>query len=240
MTHPGNKSQFFFPQFYVLAGLAICVFLGVPRSLAQSPSDPAVPSTPATTTPAPQTPDSETPAKPPAKPKHVITNDDLPSNSPSGATAKDGKIMPGPSRLVDCDASCEHAARNYLGYDSDNEGLWRSQIDKARADLLADNEWRGLLNQAIAQTNYYCNFLAQQSQKTAPSSNDYRAQVQRSRNSEYFEYTQRNLQASIEGTMNRMQQRIQEVQVLSPVRAAMMYVQADRIFERDCDSAGSR
>ena len=205
---------------------------------AQSTSD----SSPApTATPAPvEAPSPAASVKPPAKPKHVITNDDLPSSSSAGTTGKNGTYIPGPSRLLDCDASCEHAARNYLGYDSENEGQWREQIGGARNDLASDNEWRGLLNQGIAQVNYYCNFLAQQSQKTAPSSKDYRAQAQRSQNSEYFEYTERNLRQSIEGTMNRMEQRIQEVAVLSRVRAALMYVQADRIWDQGCGAAGSR
>lgn len=205
---------------------------------AQSSSDP--PPAP-TAAPAPvQAPSPDASAKPPAKPKRVITNDDLPSGSSAGTTGKNGAYIPGPSHLLDCDASCEHAARNYLGYDSENEEQWHEQIGKARNDLASDNQWRGLLNQGIAQAKYYCNFLAQQSQKTAPSSKDYRAQVQHSQNSAYFEYTERNLRQSMEGTMNRMEQRIQEVAVLSRVRAAMMYVQANRIWDQGCDAAGSR
>jgi hypothetical protein len=227
---------------YLLPFAYALVSLGATRACAQSNANPDSSTTPAPTAfPAPaQAPASDASAKPAVKPKHIYTNDDMPSGSSGGTRGKDGLIMPGPSRLMDCDASCEHAARHYLGYDSSNDGEWREQIVKARSDLASDNQWRGLLNQAIQQTHYYCNFLAQQSQKTAPSSKDYNAQVQRSQNSEYFEYTERNLRASMEGTMNQMEQRIQEVTNLSRVRAALMYVQADRIWNQDCGDAGSR
>ena len=226
-----------FQHFTLSACALVFVFLSAPVARAQSSSDPAPAAAPAASTA--QAPSSDASAKSPVKPKHVYTNDDLPSSSSGAARGKDGLIIPGPSRLLDCDASCEHAARNYLGYDSENEGEWREQIVKARQDLVSDNEWRGLLNQGIAQVNYYCNLLAQQEQKTAPSNKSYNAQVQRYQNREYFEYTERNLRQSMEGTMNRMQQRIQEVAVLSRVRASLMYVQADRIWNQGCDEAGS-
>jgi hypothetical protein len=244
MTHRNDKVNRLSTQFYLLASLLLCVFFTTPSLHAQATSDPAPAAAPAASpapaAPSAQSPASDTPAKPPAKPKHVFTNDDMPSTSSGGTVGKDGKIMPGPSSLLNCDASCEHAARNYLGYDSENEGEWREQIVKARSDLASDNQWRGMLNQGIAQVKYYCNFLAQQSQKTAPSNKSYNAQVQRSQNSEYFEYTERNLRASMEGTMNQMEQRIQEVAVLSRVRAALMYVEADRVWNQGCDELGSR
>jgi len=127
-----------------------------------------------------------------------------------------------------------------MGVDSSNEAEWRIQIVKARRDLVEDNQWRGMLSQAIQQSNTYCNFLLQQSQQSAPSGNDYRSRVQRAQNSEYFENMGRTLRQGLDATMTRMQQHIQEVQVLSPVRAALMYVQGTRIFDRTCDSPGKR
>jgi len=227
-----------FPHRTLPACTFLFILLNASLARAQSNSSPAPAPSPAAATVQAPIPDAS--AKPPAKTKHVITNDDLPSSSSGAVRDKDGLILPGPSRLLNCDASCEHAARNYLGYDSENEGEWREQIVKARSDLGSDNEWRGLLNQGIAQVHYYCNFLAQREQKTAPASKSYSAQVQRAQNKEYFEYTERNLRQSMEGTMNRMQQRIQEIAVLSRVRAAMMYVQADRIWNQTCEGAGSR
>jgi hypothetical protein len=59
--------------------------------------------------------------------------------------------------------------------------------------------------------------------------------MQRARNQQYFENMDRTLQQGLESLANRCQNRIGEVQALSPVRAAMMSVQLSRIAERNCD-----
>jgi len=218
-----------FRRFLPLACIGTSLFLIPLSSRAQNSS-----------TPAPETPTTDSAKKPtpPAKPKHVITNEDLEPRS--NANAKDGKFLPGESSLLICDTSCEQAARSELGYDSDNEAEWRVQIGRARRDLLEDTTWRGMLSQAIQQSNYYCNFLLQQTQQTAPSGNDYNSQVQRARNANYFENMDRTLKQGLQSTMNRMQEHMKEVQVLSPVRAAMMSAQTTRIFDRTCEFPAKR
>lgn len=202
-------------------------------STTSPPANPA----PAVASPAPATGASQKPTAP-AKPKHVITNEDLEPHSANGT--KDDKFHPGEGSLLTCDSSCEQAARNELGYDSDNEAEWRVQIVRARRDLVEDAAWRGLLSQAVQQTKYYCNFLLQESQQTAPSGNDYSSRSQRARNADYFENMGRTLRQGLESLTNRMQEHIQEVRVLSPARAAMMNAQATRILNRDCELPGNR
>ena len=217
---------------------AALFFLFPPVSNGQTSADPPPSSpAPAVASPAPPTGASEKPAAP-AKPKHVITNEDLEPHSPNGQ--KDDKFLPGEGSLLLCDSSCEQAARNELGYDSDNEAEWRVQIVRARRDLVEDAAWRGLLSQAVQQTKYYCNFLLQESQQTAPSGNDYNSRSQRARNANYFESMGRTLQQGLESLSNRIQEHIQEVRVLSPARAAMMTAQATRILERACELPGNR
>ncbi|HWN74995.1 MAG TPA: hypothetical protein VNO13_04575 [Candidatus Udaeobacter sp.] len=218
---------------------AAALFVLFPRvSNGQSSTDPP-PANPApvAASPAPAAGASQKSASP-AKPKHVITNEDLEPHSANDV--KDGKFIPGEGSLLTCDSSCEQAARNELDYDSDNEAEWRVQIVRARRDLLEDTAWRGLLSQAVQQTNYYCNFLLQESQQTAPSGNDYNSRAQRARNANYFENMGRTLRQGLESLTNRMQEHIQEVRVLSPARAAMMTAQATRILDRTCELPGDR
>lgn len=208
---------------------------------AQSPSSPATP--PATTptqTFSSQDPATDPSSKPatPAKPKHVITNEDIERRPATGPAEE--LTLPGASPLLNCDSSCEQEARASLNYDDDNEGEWRVQVAPARRELATDSNWRGMLSQGIQQTRYYCNFLYQQQQQNAPSGNNWNARQQRARNAKYFQDMDRALRQGIENTLSRMQDRIREVEVLSPVRAAMMSVQAQRIFERDCDPSGTR
>jgi hypothetical protein len=173
-----------------------------------------------------------------AKPKKVITNDDLEPRSAAGATDK--MITGAASSLLNCDPSCEQQARELLGYDADYEAEWRMQVVRARRDLVADGEWRGMLLQSIDQVRTYCNFLAQESQKTAPSGNSWDAQVQRARNAKYFESMGNALRQGLQSSVNRMNNHIKEVGELSPARAAMMNVQANRIFDRTCDQPPQR
>lgn len=190
-------------------------------------------SAPAGAQPAPKDSASKVATRP--KPKKVLTNDDLDTHSNAGLSSG-GRILTGDSSsLLTCESVCEQQARGQLGYDSDREGEWQMQVANARRDLAADTEWRNLLSQTIQQTRTYCNFLDQQSRKTAPNNNSYDAQVQRARNQQYFENMDRSLQQGLESLANRGQNRIQEVQALSPVRAAMMTVQLSRIAERNCD-----
>jgi hypothetical protein len=214
--------------------------LALNTPVAEAQSAPATsaanPDAPATPQPPPADP-AQKPAAP-AKPKHVITNDDI---DPHPTTSRDGKIVTGDnSSLLNCDATCEQEARNDLGYDSDYEAEWRVQIVKARQDLIDDSAWRGMLSQAIQQTDNYCNFLLQQTQQTAPSGNDYRSKVLQSKNAQYFENMDRTLRQGLQTTMNHMQDHLREVQTLSPVRAALMYVQGERIFSRNCEFPGKQ
>ena len=208
---------------------------------AQSPPSPATATAPMSTQTlsgqGSATDRSPTPATP-AKPKHVITNEDI-EHRPNVGSAEE-LTLPGASPLLGCDSSCEQEARASLSYDDDNEGEWRVQVAQARRELATDSNWRGMLSQGVQQTRSYCNFLYQQQQQNAPSGNDWNARQQRARNAKYFEDMDRALRQGMQNTLSRMQGRIREVEVLSPLRAAMMSVQAQRIFERDCDPPGAR
>ncbi len=226
------------PQLGPLACVAVVfVFFPCISNGQTSTTPPPANLAPPVAAPAPATGATQKPA-PPAKPKRVITNDDLEPHSANGA--KDDKFIAGEGSLLACDSSCEQAARSELGYDSDNDAEWRVQIVQARRDLIEDTAWRGLLSQAVQQSNYYCNFLLQESQQTAPSGKNYNSRQQRARNANYFENMGRTLRQGLESLTNRMQEHIQEVRVLSPARAAMMSAQATRILDRTCELPGSR
>ena len=178
---------------------------------------------------------------PPAKPKKIITNDDLEPH-PAGAQAgSGGKVIVGaPASFLNCETACEQEARAALGYDADREPEWQMQVVNARRDLAADAEWRRLLSQAIRQTNDYCNFLVLRSQKVAPSGNSYNARVQRAEAEQYFENTDRNYQTGLKTLVIALNNRIREVSELAPARAAMMNVQASHILDRNCDSSAQQ
>ena len=206
------------------------------RLSAQSPTTPAQAPTadPKDSAPKPSTP---------AKPKKVITNEDLEARRPAAGPppAAVGKTAVTDSNsLMKCDASCEQEAREEAGYDEDREADWRMQIVSARNELAADTAWRELLWQAIQQTTSYCNLLAQESQKVSPSSKTWDAGVQRARAEQYYESMEHSLQQNLQSVAGRMNSKIQSVSELSPVRAALMSVQASRILGRECELPSRR
>jgi hypothetical protein len=216
-------------------GCAVLFLFLAWRLPAQSPATPAQPP------PAGQK-DSAPKASAPAKPKKVITNEDLePRSAPSQTPAGAGKtIVTDSNSLMKCDATCEQEARQEAGYDEDREAEWRMQIVSARSELAADSAWRELLGQAIQQTTSYCNLLAQESQKVSPSSNTWNARVQRARAEQYYENMEHSLQQSLQAVTGRMNSTIESVSELSPVRAALMRVQASRILGRECELPSRR
>jgi hypothetical protein len=212
------------------------------QGIAQSPETRAAaptnqPSGAATSSPPVATADKEAAATPPpkpaasAKPKKVITNEDLERRSDNAAR----KALDGDSgSWLNCEASCEQQAREEAGYNTDRDAEWQMQIINARRELAADLAWRQMLMEAIQQSNTYCNFLSQQSQKVSPSGNGYQARVQRTKTDQYFQTMDSVLKQKLQTLANQMTQHTNEVGALSPVRGAMMYVQGTRILQRTC------
>ncbi len=229
------------------AGCCATLFLyAISRVNAQSADAPVSPPTsqqpPESVSGAPQKDSAPTPAstpKPtaPTKAKKVITNDDLePHASGQSHAAANGDS----GSYLTCEATCEQEAREEAGYDADREAEWQMQIVNARRELAADVEWRRLLLQAIDQSNRYCNFLSQQSQKVAPSGNSYSARLQRAKADQYFQNMDKTLQQGLQNLAAQMTRHTNEVGELSPVRGAMMHVQGERILQRTCQFPGIR
>jgi ABC-type uncharacterized transport system involved in gliding motility auxiliary subunit len=230
------------------AGLLIFTLLSCSCSLSPSlmaQSSSSTPSSPVpapSTTPAPESAASQSdPPKQSAassKPKHVITNEDLERKSARPSSA--GKVITSDnSPLLNCEAACEQQAREQFGYGPDRESEWQLQVVQARRDLPADSEWSVLLGQSIQQLDTYCTFVAQASQVVSPSGNDFRSRTARAKADQYFENMDRTLRQNLQSTFSRMQSHVQDVSALYPVRAALMYVQANRIIDRSCEALGS-
>lgn len=222
----------------------LCVLcLTAPLPAQTQPAPPPTTSTAANAqTPAQSGTSAATQTKPAAtKPKHVITNEELEPHTIPGAAPKGEKNRAADSAaLLACDSTCEQDARDQLGYGVDYEAEWRAQIVEARRDLSADAEWRGMLGQALQQTNSYCKFQLQQSRQLSSNRSDFRSQMQRAKNAQYFENMDRALRQQLDSTANRMQNHTEEVQLISHVRAALMAVQANRIVSRPCTDTEPR
>ena len=220
--------------FWLSPALLGCLVLVLPLcATSQSPT----PSGSSASLSSPAQSQGAAPAKPTAsvRPKHIITNEDLEPKTHATPSTNDRVLMNDNSPLFNCEAPCEQVAREQLGYGPDQEPEWRLQIVPARRELAADADWRGLLGQSIQQLNTYCTFLAQASQQVSPSGDDWNSRVQRVKHERYFEQMDKVLRQNLDATFSRLQSRIQEVSVLSPVRAALMTAQANRITNQSCE-----
>jgi hypothetical protein len=171
----------------------------------------------------------------PAKPRKVITNDD-PEFQHSVRPRALGEITPHSGRefLFGCDLDCERQAKEILQYGPDQEADWQMQLVSAHRDLSKDQAWRETLWRLIQVDYTACSFQEQQAHDLQPSGNDFNSRMQRAQREQYFKSWAESLRMDLDSASRSVNGRIQEVNALFPVRAAMMQVQASRIGNLSC------
>jgi hypothetical protein len=175
------------------------------------------------------TPDDSA-AQKPAKPRKVITNDDIDAAHARAAQGiageqKAGDFIPATGA---CDEDCAREVRQQMGYGPEQEGEWQFQLVAARRNLAKDTRWRQVsyeLNQAV---QLYCGFMDQQRTAVLPSGNGWSAAQERAERQRYAENMGRTLSQKLSNATAATNRYIGETGQLEPVRAAMMNVLASR------------
>lgn len=168
----------------------------------------------------------------PAKPHKVITNEDI-----DAAHARDGgkigdngkyaaPIFGGPV----CDAECAFQAHEQLGFEPDQEGEWQMQLAAARRNISADSAWMSAYRNAAQKEKMYCDFVTQEQETILPEGNDYWARVDHAKHQQYAENMGRTLSMGVQGAANQINQLIETVRPVDPVRAVIMSVISDQVF----------
>jgi hypothetical protein len=238
---PGNSIVDFAP----LRGFALCFFLfffhGSPVRATQQSTSPAPNSQAQQPGVAQAPPDANKPAaaipspQQPAKPHKVITNDDIKAfharDNAKVAAGKDAGIFP----TGECDADCTQLVREELGFGPEQEGEWQFRLATARQALGADSQWRADQLELSRVEKESCDFQYQLQSATLPSGNDWNSGVERARRQEYAENMGRTLAQGISNATARMNQHINDVRGLDPVRAAMMEVLESRLMNSCSD-----
>jgi hypothetical protein len=221
-----------------LAGaFAIFIFLAPRSTAAQSgPSGGSAPVAPADAPkssgekPAPPA-ENSAPAKP-AKPRKVITNDDI-----DAAHARDASQIGGNGKYAAsifgsalCDEECAHQTHDQLGFEPEQEGEWQMQLAAARRALGTDSTWLRAYGNASQKEKMYCDFVTQEQNTILPEGNDYWARVDRAKHQQYAEDMGRTLSQGVQGAANQINQLIEGVQPVDPVRAAIMGVISYQVF----------
>jgi hypothetical protein len=82
----------------------------------------------------------------------------------------------------------------------------------------------------------YCTFLDQQRKAPPPSGNDFQSQFERAKQDQYTSDMDHTLNVGVQGVRTNMDRMIDEAQQTEPVRAAIMRVLAQRIFDQCASS----
>lgn len=131
-----------------------------------------------------------------------------------------------------CDAECSAEARNEIGMGLSQEGEWQAQLTTAKHNLAADAEWRNAYADGLRKVQTYCTFLNQQRKAPPPSGNDFQSQFERAKQDQYISDMDHTLSVGVQSVRANMNRMIDEAQQTEPVRAAIMRVLAQRIFDQ--------
>jgi hypothetical protein len=222
------RGRAFFLFLFFLHGSAI----GAAQQSASSvPNSQAAQPVGAQAFPAPDKPIVTVPAaQQPAKPHRVITNDDINAfhareNAKLGGSGKDAGIFP----TGECDSDCTQLVRDELGFGPEQEGEWQFRLATARQALAVDSQWRADYQELSRVEKESCDFQYQMQAAALPTGNDWNSGVERARRQEYAENMGRTIAQGISNATTRMNQHMNDVRTLDPVRAAMMEVLESRL-----------
>ncbi|HYL45450.1 MAG TPA: hypothetical protein VEU52_00340 [Candidatus Limnocylindrales bacterium] len=221
-----------------LAGaFAILIFLAPLTTAAQSgPSGGTTPAAPADASkgsgekPIPPA-ENSAPAKA-AKPRKVITNEDIDAAHARDASkiGENGKYAAPIFGSAVCDDECAHQAHDQLGFEPEQEGEWQMQLAAARRNLAADSGWLRAYGNASQKEKMYCDFVTQEQNTILPEGNDYWARVDRAKHEKYVEDMGRTLSQGVQSASNQINQLIEGVRPVDPVRATIMGVISYQVF----------
>lgn len=168
----------------------------------------------------------------------VITTEDLEKTHSKPEKEHDlEKVHESPaSDPAVCDAECAAEARNEIGMGLSQEGEWQAQFTTAKHNLAADAGWRNAYADGFRKVQMYCTFLDQQRKAPPPSGNDFQSQFERAKQDQYISDMDHTLSAGVQGVRANMNRMIDAAQRTEPVRAAIMRVLAQRIFDQCASS----
>jgi len=167
-------------------------------------------------------------AQKPAKPRKVITNDDLDAAHGRGAARTGGKLNDLAPIGGLCDDGCAHEAREQLGIGPEREGEWQMQLAAARRNLASDARWRQANFELTQAAQLYCTYATQQRKAALPTGDDWNSRVERAEREQYADNMGRTLSQKLSNATATMNRVVEETQDSEPVRAAMMRVLASR------------
>jgi hypothetical protein len=177
---------------------------------------------------------TDTPSATPAPKTHkVITNDDIDATH---ARPRRGEPTGPVTGTGQCDEDCAQQVREWMGYQSWQDGEWHLQIEAARIKLAADSDWQRAYSDALRRTKDYCNFQYQLEAAILPSGDDFWARVDRAKRQQYAQNMGQVLRQGMDGARAQMSRLIEATRAVEPVRGAVMQVLAQRALTA-CDSS---
>jgi hypothetical protein len=232
------------------SGVAAQSVSPVPAPAAAPAAMPASPATPIAVSAAGAAP---TPAKPAAaqdnanatkasKKKKVFTDDDVSALRAKSRLANDD--APDSAMIYGavgaCDAECEEEVKAKIGAAPEEEGEWKLQLTAARREIGEDHAWRELYAKGQQTMRTVCGLRAQIENARMPSGGDYQSRLERAKQQKMFEDEAAMMNQQMANGVAAMNQLIAQFSEREPVRAGIMAVIGERLFNGDCPDDGGK
>ena len=206
--------------------------VAAPAAMPASPAAPiAVPAAAVAPTPTKQAAaqDNANAAKA-AKKKKVFTDDDVSALRAKSRLANDD--APDSAMIYGavgaCDAECEE------------EGEWKLQLTAARREIGEDHAWRELYAKGQQTMRTVCGLRAQIENARVPSGGDYQSRLERAKQQKMFEDEAAMMNQQMANGVAAMNQHTAQFSEREPVRAGIMAVIGERLFNGDCPDDGGK
>jgi hypothetical protein len=218
--------------------------VAAPAAMPASPAAPiAVPAAAVAPTPTKQAAaqDNANAAKA-AKKKKVFTDDDVFALRAKSHLADDGD---GGTTMIygalgACDAECEEEVKEKIGVAPEEEGEWKLQLTAARREIGEDRAWRELYAKGQQTMRTVCGLRAQIENARVPSGGDYQSRLERGRQQKIFEDEAAMMNQQMANGIAAMNQHIAQFSEREPVRATIMAVIGERLFNDECPDGGGK
>jgi hypothetical protein len=174
--------------------------------------------------------------------KKVFTDDDVSALRAKSRLANDD--APDSAMIYGavgaCDAECEEEVKAKIGAAPEEEGEWKLQLTAARREIGEDHAWRELYAKGQQTMRTVCGLRAQIENARMPSGGDYQSRLERAKQQKMFEDEAAMMNQQMANGVAAMNQHTAQFSEREPVRAGIMAVIGERLFNGDCPDDGGK
>jgi hypothetical protein len=172
-------------------------------------------------------------AQPSAKPKRVITNDDIKSSSYTGFG---GLFYTNSGSINDCDGNCFDQVRGFAQVDAEKNPNWRRDVLQQLELVRSDSEWQAYLHDLYDAHRKVCQVTSDKTDEMRTSGNTRNLGPQEMAITEKYDAQMKTAQAELSAAVAR-QFMLQEKFTDKPYANSFATIQGTRMQRGFCSQA---